>query len=77
LRKGRTLTYDDMLLTPKLNQTERKSKRVAFRTESGNYIRVDPEGHLTCSLNTLDGNSIFDLVRPIETGVVNIFSVEY
>ena len=77
LRKGRTLTYDDMLLTPKLNQTERKSKRVAFRTESGNYIRVDPEGHLTCSLNTLDGNSIFDLVRPIETGVVNIFFVEY
>ena len=51
----------------------RKSKRVAFRTESGNYIRVDPEGHLTCSSITLDDNSIFDLIRPIETGVVTTF----
>ena len=65
--------YNEMLLAPKQNQTERKSKRVAFRTESGNYIRVDPEGHLTCSSIILDDNSIFDLIRPIETGVVNIF----
>ena len=69
--------YNEMLLAPKQNQTERKSKRVAFRTESGNYIRVDPEGHLTCSSIILDDNSIFDLIRPIETGVVNNLFVEY
>ena len=78
LRKEKsTLTYDEMMLALKPNQTERKSKKVAFKTESGNYIRVDPEGHLTCSSIILDDNSIFDLIRPIETGVVNNLFVEY
>ena len=49
-------------------KTPKGKKRVAFRTETGSYLSVDPQGQLTCNSVTLEENAIFDLVRPIETG---------
>ena len=65
---GPKWSYSELSITPLPLKTPKRKKRVAFRTEIGSYLSVDQQGQLTCDSNTLEANSIFDLVRPIETG---------
>ena len=65
---GPKWSYSKISITPLPLKKPKRKKRVAFRTETGSYLSVDPQGQLTCNSVTLEENAIFDLVRPIETG---------
>ena len=65
---GPKWSYSEMSITPLPLKRPKRKKRVAFRTETGSYLSVDQQGQFTCNSITLEENSIFDLVRPIETG---------
>ena len=66
-------SYSKISITPSPPKAPKGKKRVAFRTEMGGYLTVDQDGQFMCNSIILQENAIFDLIRPIETGHINIF----
>jgi hypothetical protein len=42
--------------------------RLAFRTHRDTYLTVDNQGDFNCNATTVQNESLFEVVRPIETG---------
>jgi hypothetical protein len=50
--------------------------RLAFRTHRNTYLAVDDQGDFSCTATAVQKESMFEVVRPIETGLLYLTTLE-